>query len=233
MTTRTLDVASLADARPVHGCAAPGEVLPDWPALFGLGAGRPLELELGFGRGHFALDHAAGHPELDLVAIELRRSDCDSLRERVAKRGLKNLLVLQGDARLLVPACFGRGALAAVHVHFPDPWWKKRHWKRRLVDADLSRALWEPLRPGGELDLRTDVPAYAQEALGIFEEAGWTNLDGAGALSTVTPEVLSSRERRYDRDGQPVFRMRFARPAEAAPKTPARSGREWSDTKRR
>src|ERR1700686_3427150 len=143
---------------PVHGCALPGDETPDWPREFGRAQGEQiLELEIGPGRGGFALDHAQAHPEIDLVAIETRRSDCEQIRSRARKRNLMNLAVLQGDGRLLVPRCFRPGQLAALHVQFPDPWWKKRHHKRRLVDVELAGLARTLLRAGGTVDFRTDV----------------------------------------------------------------------------
>jgi len=127
------------------GCQEPDEVFPDWERDFGRAA--PLELEIGPGRGAFALDHAARHREVDLVVIESRRSDCELIRARAAKRGLRNLMVLQGDAKLLVPRLFPPGSLAALHVQFPDPWWKKRHHKRRMVDVDFAVRMRELLAP--------------------------------------------------------------------------------------
>src|SRR4051812_29196235 len=118
------------------GCAAPGEVFPDWERDFGRKA--PLELEIGPGHGGFALDYAAAHPEIDLVLIETRRADVELIRARAARRGLPNVVVFHGDAKLLLPRFFVPGSLGGVHVQFPDPWWKKRHHKRRLVDADLA-----------------------------------------------------------------------------------------------
>ena len=96
------------------GCVLPGELFPDWESELGRRA--PLEVEIGPGRGAFALDHAARHPEIDLVLIETRRSDCELIRGRAHKRGLANLRVLQGDAKLLLPRLFLPGALAAVYV---------------------------------------------------------------------------------------------------------------------
>lgn len=215
----------------MHGCALPGEVFPDWGRDFGRDA--PLELEVGPGRGGFAIDHAAAHPERNHVLIETRRSDCELIRERARKRGLANVIVLHGDAKLLLPTIFEPGALSAVHVQFPDPWWKKRHHKRRMVDAELARLLRVLLRAGGEVDFRTDVPAYAREAVATWEEAGFVNLDGSGQLWTGAPEVLSTRERRYAVTGQPVFRARFANPAAEPGPLPERSGRDWSDVRRK
>src|SRR5437879_8510436 len=215
----------------VFGCAGPDELYPDWKRDFGRAA--PLELEIGPGRGAFALDHAARHPELDLVVIESRRSDCELIRARAAKRGLRNLIVLQGDAKLLVPRLFLPGSLAALHVQFPDPWWKKRHRKRRMVDVELAARMRTLLQAGGVVDFRTDVPAYAHAAVAVWEEAGFSNAAGAGLLWAEPPEVLSTRERRYAVSGQPVVRARFLNPGPPAQDLRFQpTGREWTDARR-
>jgi tRNA (guanine-N7-)-methyltransferase len=210
----------------LYGCAEPGELYPDWKRDFGRAA--PLELEIGPGRGAFALDHAARHPELDLVAIETRRSDCELIRQRAQKRGIGNLLVLHGDAKLLVPRLFPEQSLASVHVQFPDPWWKKRHHKRRMVDVDFAVQMRRLLAPGGLVDFRTDVPAYAREGVQTWLDAGFVQ------LPEEPPAVLSTRERRYAITGQPVFRARFRNPAASAER-PAqdRTGRDWRDIRRK
>lgn len=203
------------------GCAAPFEVFPDWGT-------RPVEVEIGPGRGAFALDHAGLHPDRTLVAIETRRSDCQLIRARAEKRGLGNLEVYQGDAKLLLPRMFLPGRLLAVHVQFPDPWWKTRHHKRRLVDVELSLLLRRLLQPGGAIDFRTDVPAYFREALRTWLDAGFEQLPGA------PPEVLSTRERRYAVTGQPVYRAEFRNPPhEVAPVRSERTGRDWRDVRRK
>jgi len=224
---RALDPASLA-----HGCALPSEVFPDWERTFGRKAA--LELEIGPGHGHFALDYASLERSIDLVCIETRRADCELIRERAQERGLANLVVLQGDAKLLLPRLFQEGALSALHIQFPDPWWKKRHRKRRMVDAELAVRMRTLLRPGGVVDFRTDVPAYAQAALGIWEETGFDNAAGKGKLWTEAPAVLSTRERRYLRTGQPVFRARFVNPGPPEGEIgPGGAGRDWTDVRRK
>ena len=223
----TLDPAPLA-----HGCALPWEAFPDWELCFRRKA--PLELEIGPGHGHFALDHAATNPSIDFVCIETRRSDCDLIRERARERGLANLVVLQGDAKLLLPRLFQPGELSALHVQFPDPWWKKRHRKRRMVDAELAARMRTLLRKGGTVDFRTDVPAYAQAALSVWEETGFENAAGKGNLLTEPPAVLSTRERRYAKTGQPVYRARFVNPGPPAGELQLRdSGRDWTDVRRK
>src|SRR5438552_10483317 len=189
----------------LHGCREPHELYPDWTRDFGRKA--PLELEIGPGRGAFALDHCARHPEIDLVAIESRRSDCELIRSRAARRGLRNLQVFQGDAKLLIPRFFAPASISALHVQFPDPWWKKRHHKRRMVDVDFAAQMRRLLASGAVVDFRTDVQAYAREGEQTWLDAGFEKLPDE------PPEVLSTRERRYALTGQRVFRARFRNPA--------------------
>jgi tRNA (guanine-N7-)-methyltransferase len=205
----------------LYGCAEPGEIFPDWGK-------RPVEVEIGPGRGAFALDHAALHPERTLVVIETRRADCELIRGRASRRGLANLEVIHGDAKLLLPRMFQAGQLAGAHVQFPDPWWKTRHHKRRMVDAEFAALLRRLLEAGAQVDFRTDVPAYFREAVITWLEAGFVQLPDA------PPEVLSTRERRYAITGQPVFRARFENPAvDPSPIKPERSGRDWRDVRRK
>ncbi len=187
------------------------DLRPDWGVTFGEAAGR-LELEIGCGHGGFALAFGARHPERALVAIEQRRKFAADVAARASRRGLANVVVLQGDARLLAPRLFAEGSLAAVHVHFPDPWWKRRHERRRLLERDVSTLLFRLLRKGGVLDFRTDVERYAEEAVARLEEAGFANPAGRGRFAERAPdEIPSTREKRYLSSGGRVWRLRLLR----------------------
>jgi tRNA (guanine-N7-)-methyltransferase len=187
--------------------------LPDWRDRFGAAAAE-LELEVGSGHGGFALAFARAHPGRALVAIEQRTKFARDLAAKAEARGLSNLLALQGDARILAPRLFAAGSLAVVHVHFPDPWWKRRHHTRRLVDDRMSNLLLGLLRPGGLLDFRTDVEAYARGAVEELEEVGFENEAGPGRFSErPADEIPSTREKRYLAAGEPVWRLRLRRPA--------------------
>ncbi len=188
------------------------DLLPDWPAVLGRAAAR-LELEIGSGHGGFALAFAARHPERALVALEQRRAFAAALAARAARRGLSNLAVVNGDARLLAPRLFRSGSLAAIHVHFPDPWWKRRHRRRRQLAGGMSGLLFRLLEPGGVLDFRTDVERYALEARERLEPLGFVNAAGPGQFASPCPgEIPSTREKRYLGSGQPVWRLRLLRP---------------------
>ncbi len=184
---------------------------PDWRAHFGA-AGEGLELEIGSGHGGFALAYARAFPGRALVAIEQRKKFAEDIIQKAEKRGHGNLLVIHGDARILAPRLFAAGSLAAIHVHFPDPWWKRRHHGRRLVDDRMSDLLRGLLRPGGILDFRTDVEAYALGAVERLEEVGFENESGPGRFAERPPDELpSTREKRYLASGQRVWRLRMSR----------------------
>ncbi len=188
------------------------DFLPDWHALLGPCADA-LELEVGSGHGGYALAFARERPDRALVAIEQRKKFADELRAKAHGRGHRNLVVLQGDARILSPRLFAAASLAAIHVHFPDPWWKRKHHRRRLVDEPMARLLLRLLRPGGVLDVRTDVERYALEAVLSFEQAGFENEAGPGAFADARPgELPSTREKRYLATGQRVWRLGMRRP---------------------
>jgi tRNA (guanine-N7-)-methyltransferase len=189
------------------------DLLPDWRALLGDAAAR-LELEIGSGHGGHALAFARLHPERALVAIEQRRTFAEELRRRAERRGHRNLVALQGDARILAPRLFRAGSLSAIHLHFPDPWWKRRHHRRRLLDDAMSQLLVNLLAPGGLLDFRTDVERYALEAVERLEAAGLANEAGPGRFAGREPDdIPSTREKRYLATLQPVWRLRMRRPA--------------------
>ena len=147
------------------------------------------------------------------MGIEQRKAFARLVAEKAARQQLGNVLVLQGDGRLLAPRLFAAGSLAAIHVHFPDPWWKRRHVRRRLVDDRMSSLLLGLLAPGGLLDFRTDVERYALDAVARLEEVGFRNEAGPGGFSEAPPDELpSTREKRYLEIGQRVWRLRLRRP---------------------
>lgn len=190
-------------------------VLPDrpvWPDVFG----RPtheLHLEIGSGHGGFALAFVTQHPAVDFVALEWRKKFADWTRARAAQRGLRNLVVVRADARLEVPRLFGEASLDCIHLQFPDPWWKRKHQKRRVLDETFTPLLMSRLRPGGVLEVRTDVPERGEEMRDVLEGAGFVNLAGPGRFSERPEgEIPSTREKRYLAAGEPVYRLRLQRP---------------------
>lgn len=188
------------------------EAPPDWDAEFGFAG--PLELEIGSGAGGHALEYCRRNPTVRYVAFEWRKKYARDTLERATKQGMRNLRVLESDARLVVPRLFAPGSLDAIHLQFPDPWWKRSHFKRAVIQPDFARLLLERLKPGGLFDMRTDVQDRALAMLSILEEAGFHNPLGLGVFHPYDPEeVPSTRERRYLVSGEPVYRARLRKPA--------------------
>lgn len=191
----------------------------DWTEIFGRRA--PLEVEIGAGAGGFALGHAAAKPDLDLVAIELRLKLARQLGEKAKRRGLTNLFAIGADAKTILPRMFAPRSVDVFHIQFPDPWWKPRHHDRRLVEDRFSLLLYNLLRVGGLLEVRTDVEARGVEMARALEAVGFENRFGPLGLAPFDPaEVPSSREKGYLASGQPIYRYHFIRTS-APPKRPA------------
>ena len=131
-------------------------------------ASRPLVLEIGSGMGETTAAIAAAHPEADFVAVEVHGPGVGSLLNRIEAGGLKNLRVIRHDAVEVLERMVGDGSLAAVHVFFPDPWPKKRHHKRRLLQPAFAALIAKKLSPGGIVHLATDVPDYADHMATVF-----------------------------------------------------------------
>lgn len=184
---------------------------PDWDAEFGYSG--PLELEIGSGAGGHALEYCRRNPHVRYLAFEWRKKYARDTQSRGDKLGLKNLRVVEADARFVVPRIFAPGSLAAIHLQFPDPWWKRSHFKRAVIQPEFARLLLDRLAPGGKFDLRTDVEDRARNMLAILEEAGFVNPLGRGTFHPYDPEeVPSTRERRYLASGEPVYRARLVKP---------------------
>ncbi len=135
----------------------------DFAAAFGRVA--PVILEIGFGMGETTAAIAAAHPERDFLGLEVHGPGVGALLNRVDAAGLTNVRVIQHDAVDVVAHMIPPASLAGIHVYFPDPWPKKRHHKRRLLQPSFVHALAQRLAPGGYLHAATDWDDYAQEIL--------------------------------------------------------------------
>ena len=128
----------------------------------------PVILEIGFGMGETTAAIAAANPQNDFLGIEVHGPGVGALLNRVAAAGLGNVRVIQHDAIDVVAQMIPVDSLAGIHVYFPDPWPKKRHHKRRLLQPAFVHALAKRLGPGGYVHAATDWDEYAQEILATF-----------------------------------------------------------------
>ena len=135
--------------------ANPGSGRVDPRAWFGE-PGRPLEIEIGSGKGTFLLDHAEVHPEINLLGIEWAGEFYAYASDRVRRRGLANVRVLHADATQFLRWRVPDGIVRVIHLYFSDPWPKTRHHKKRVVQDRFLGDVWRVLGPGGELRVVTD-----------------------------------------------------------------------------
>jgi tRNA (guanine-N7-)-methyltransferase len=185
---------------------------PDWVAEFG-GSTGPIELEIGCGAGGFAIEYARRNPQVRYVAFEWRKKYAREVAWRAEKHAVKNVRVIEADARVEIPRLFAHGSLSVIHLQFPDPWWKRAHQKRAILTPAFTALLFSLIEPGGHFDMRTDVEERGKSMLATLEKAGFLNLLGPGVFHPRPPdEVPSTRERRYLVTGEPVYRAMLLRP---------------------
>lgn len=186
--------------------------LPEEPfALDALVPGRgPLELDIGFGRGLSLFERIEKAPGSRLVGLESKAKYVYRVHRRLARLQLHpRCRVFVGDARDVLRRAGPEGCVARAYVHFPDPWWKKRHTKRRLITRSFVDELARLLEPGGTLFIQTDVAARADAYHTLISSHETFALQGdAGGYVRENPfGARSNRERRAENEGLPVYRI--------------------------
>lgn len=192
----------------------------DHAAVFGEDrASLPLEIEVGSGKGMFLRRAAAERPDHNFLGVEIAHKYAQYCAAQLVRDGRKNGVVMSGDGARLLHELLPEASLEAVHVYFPDPWWKARHAKRRLMNnPDFLRDVARTLRPGGALHFWTDVPEYfaaTVEFIAVMQAEGSLPFDGPHEV----PERPADHdldfhthfERRTRLNDQPVFRSRYFR----------------------
>jgi tRNA (guanine-N7-)-methyltransferase len=183
----------------------------DLTALFG--NDRPVWLEIGFGNGEGLAALAARHPDRNYLGVEVHRPGVGHLLLRLEALGLGNVRVLRHDAVEVLSHAVAPAALAGSLLLFPDPWHKRRHHKRRILQASFVDLLARAIRPGGLFHAATDWEDYAQQMLAVLEASpAFENVAGRGAFSPRPEErPLTRFEQRGHRLGHGVWDLRFRR----------------------
>ncbi len=151
----------------------------DLDAVFGRRA--PRVLEIGFGNGESLAVMAKAAPETDFIGIEVHRPGVGRLLLLLEELGLENVRVFCADAVEVLEHCIPEGSLDAVHLFFPDPWHKKRHHKRRIVQPEFAERVRLRLTPGGRIHFATDWAEYAEHMLAVLSATeGLHNLSADG-----------------------------------------------------
>ena len=196
----------------------------DFAAVFGRRA--PVVLEIGCGMGETTAAIAQAHPESDFVGVEVHGPGVGSILNRIEQSSIANLRMIQHDAVEVIDAMIPEGSLAGIHVYFPDPWPKKRHHKRRLLQPGFVHALATRLAPGGYLHAATDWAPYAEEILATFSSEPLL----ANTAQRYAPRPAWRPQTKFEtrglKLGHEVFDILFRRGAASSPAAaPGRSAR--------
>ncbi|MFA5941294.1 MAG: tRNA (guanosine(46)-N7)-methyltransferase TrmB [Sinimarinibacterium sp.] len=201
---------ALAELWPRYGVEKPDAPL-DLTQLFGRSA--PVVFEIGFGMGDYLLSRLNAEPERDFFGVEVHRPGVGRLLSRARAAGRDNLRVASDDAVAVLRDWLPEACLDEIVIQFPDPWHKKRHHKRRLVQPEFARLAVSRLKRGGLLSLATDWAEYAEHMLAVLNaEAGLRNDADDGRYVPRPPARLKTKfEQRGERLGHAVFDLAYRR----------------------
>jgi len=189
--------------------------LIDLDAAFGRAASNsnpaPRILEIGFGMGEGLAEIAAAHPENDYLGVEVHTPGVGALLKQLGERGLTNVRVIQHDAVEVLTRMLAPASLAGVHIFFPDPWHKKRHHKRRLIQSPLVQLLASRIQPGGYIHLATDWQDYAEQMLAVLSAEPLLTNTVTDYAPRPDTRPLTKFEQRGIRLGHGVWDLLFCR----------------------
>lgn len=171
----------------------------------------PVVLEIGFGMGDSLIDMAMAALEQDFIGIEVHTPGVGRLLNQVVDKSLTNLRVYCDDAVEVLDKCIADESLDKIQIFFPDPWHKKKHNKRRIIQKEFVQKLRAKLKPGGFIHLATDWQHYAEHMMEVMSDAdGFENICGEGAYSP-RPDFrpITKFERRGQRLGHGVWDLLF------------------------
>ncbi len=186
----------------------PLEPIP-WSGIFQ--TARPVEIEVGFGKGLFLTNSGVARPDTNFFGIEIVRKYQLYATERIALRNLPNVRTCCADAKRILREVVVPDSVAVVHVFFPDPWWKTKHKKRLLFTREFADMVLRVLKTGGVLHFVTDVQDYFEMVTEL--------LAGLPAFALLDPpaennpehdmDYLTNFERKFRREGRPIHRSRY------------------------
>ena len=183
-------------------------VVPDWESALG---GPPQELDIGIGLGDFLCDYAALHPQRRIVGLEVREAFCDEARLRLDQREIDNAVVVHVDATRFLDQVLPAHCIERAFVSFPDPWFKKRHHKRRLITGDFLSKLHRVMVDQGEFLLQSDNEDLVEFMVEAIETSPYF-VNENGAFQTMEEpfsEAKTEREVYYAKRNLPVWRYRY------------------------
>ncbi|NRA20006.1 MAG: tRNA (guanosine(46)-N7)-methyltransferase TrmB [Oceanospirillaceae bacterium] len=203
---------ALTEIWPIFGLTV-ADGLIDFEQIFGREA--ETVLEIGFGMGDSLISMAKAAPQQNFIGIEVHRPGVGRLLSRIGEENLSNIRVYSEDAIDVLANCIPDGELHALQLFFPDPWHKKKHHKRRIVQADFAQVIKLKLAVGGSFHMATDWQNYAEYMMEVMEAApGFRNIAGSGIFSPQPQwRPVTKFQRRGEKLGHGVWDLIYQRDA--------------------
>ena len=167
---------------------------------------QPLEVELGAGDGSFLVEYARRHPEHNFIAIERLLGRVRKLERKGRQAGLRNLRAIRIESSYFIRYLVPPGSISALHIYFPDPWPKRRHWRHRLINEEFPALAHPALASRGRVFLRTDDQAYFEQMLAVFRASPlFQGLETPANLAALPTDF----EKEFQARGIPTLRAAF------------------------
>lgn len=178
----------------------------DWLEFFG--NDQPVELDIGCGRGMFLVNAGLAHPERNFLGIELDYTEGRRGAKRLQKREMDNVRVIGGDAKEFLARYVTAQSVSAAHIYFPDPWWKRKHKKRRLFTDEFANLLARVVMPGGLVHSWTDVEEYFGVISALMDHHPEFQSEPPSPLAAATHDLdyQTSFHRRRSQAGCVIYR---------------------------
>jgi tRNA (guanine-N7-)-methyltransferase len=170
--------------------------------------GRPMEVEIGSGKGRFLMHRAMAHPDRGFIGIDYIWKYLKIGWQRVERRGLENVLFFKAEANEVVTHLVPDESVSVFHIYFPDPWHKRRHNKRRLLTPDFFKLLHRRLAPGGLLEIATDNLDYVAAFKSALIDAGdtmWSRTQETFNERIMNPDIKTNFELKYEAEGRDLY----------------------------
>ncbi|MDZ7269013.1 MAG: tRNA (guanosine(46)-N7)-methyltransferase TrmB [candidate division KSB1 bacterium] len=191
---------------------APAEIVAGrgWPAIFG--NHNPLKVDVGCGHGHFLTAMAQAEPESNFIGIDIYAKSLARAQRKIDRLQLTNVRLLAMPAQAAFATAFRSGQVAEVYINFPDPWPKRRHAPRRLVQPPLVALLHDRLQAQGVVTVATDVADYAREMLQQFlAHGGFRSCLAGGIVSGLPDRLPTLYETKFRQQGLPLYYFKLCK----------------------
>jgi tRNA (guanine-N7-)-methyltransferase len=168
---------------------------------------KPLEIELGCGKARFLIGQAQENPKTNFLGIERISKWARIAQRRGEKRTSGNLRIIKADIRKIMEEALASAAISVFHIYFPDPWPKRRHQKRRLIDASFLKLIHDRLKPGGLVELATDFEEYFRAVQSLVEQQSrlWRTIRNSINNRLMNGPEKTNYETKYIKAGRPIY----------------------------